>query len=51
MVSSLWLVADSVVKAQMGRDRIRAHENGLIRERRLRTLRERKRKSSEISAG
>ena len=50
-IKPLWLVADSVVKAQMGRDHIRAHENGLIREGRLRTLRERKRKSSEISAG
>ena len=50
-IKPLWLVADSVVKVQMGRDHIRAHENGLIREGRLRTLRERKRKSSEISAG
>lgn len=35
----LWLAADLVERARMGRVRIRSYENGLIRDRRLKTLR------------
>src|SRR5207248_2871373 len=42
----LWLAADLVERAQMGRIHIRSYENGLVRDRRLRTLRVGKRKFS-----
>jgi hypothetical protein len=35
----LWLAADLAERAQMGRVHIRNYENGLVRDRRLRTLR------------
>jgi hypothetical protein len=44
----LWLPADLVVKAQMGRVHIRRYETGLVRKRRVDTLRVRKRKLSEV---
>jgi hypothetical protein len=44
----LWLAADLVEGIQMGRVRIRSYENGLIRDRRLKTLRVGKRKFSEM---
>ena len=44
----LWLTADLVERVQMGRVHIRSYENGLIRDRRLKTLRVRKRKFSEM---
>jgi hypothetical protein len=44
----LWLAADLVEGAQMGRVCIRSYENGLIRDRRLKTLRVGKRKFSEM---
>jgi hypothetical protein len=44
----LWLAADLVEGTQMGRIRIRSYENGLIRDRRLKTLRVGKRKFSEM---
>jgi hypothetical protein len=44
----LWLAADSVERAQMGRVHIRSYENGLVREGRLRTLRAGKRKHSQM---
>jgi hypothetical protein len=44
----LWLAADLAERAQMGRVRIRSYENGLIRDRRLKTLRVGKRKFSEM---
>jgi hypothetical protein len=44
----LWLAADLAEGAQMGRVRIRSYENGLIRDRRLKTLRVGKRKFSEM---
>ena len=44
----LWLAADMAERAQMGRVHIRNYENGLVRDRRLRTLRVGKRKFSEM---
>jgi hypothetical protein len=44
----LWLVADLVEGTQMGRVRIRNYENGLIRDKRLKTLRVGKRKFLEM---
>jgi hypothetical protein len=44
----LWLAADLTERAQMGRVHIRSYENGLVRDRRLKTLRVGKRKFSEI---
>ena len=44
----LWLAADLVERARMGRVRIRSYENGLIRDRRLKTLRVGKRRFSEM---
>jgi hypothetical protein len=44
----LWLAAALAEGAQMGRVRIRSYENGLIRDRRLKTLRVGKRKFSEM---
>ena len=44
----LWLAADLAERAQMGRIHIRMYENGLVRDRRLKTLRVGKRKFSEI---
>jgi hypothetical protein len=44
----LWLAADLVERAQMGRVHIRSYENGLVRDRRLKTLRVGKRKLSEM---
>ena len=44
----LWLTADLVERVQMGRDHIRSYENGLVRDKRLQTLRARKRKRSEM---
>jgi hypothetical protein len=44
----IWLAAESVEAAQMGRVRIRDYENGLVRVGRLETLRERKRKFSQV---
>src|SRR2546423_4011004 len=44
----LWLPADLVVKAQMGRVHIRRYETGLVRKRRVDTLKVRKRKLSEV---
>jgi hypothetical protein len=44
----LWLSSDLVGKTQMGGVQIRSYENGLIRAGRLGTLRERKRKHSQM---
>jgi hypothetical protein len=44
----LWLAADLAERAQMGRVHIRSYENGLVRDRRLKTLRVRKRKLSDM---
>ena len=44
----LWLAADLVERAQMGRVHIRSYKNGLIQANRLGTLRERKRKLSQM---
>jgi hypothetical protein len=44
----LWLAADLVEKAKMGRVYIRNYKNGLIQANRLGTLRERKRKLSQM---
>ena len=44
----LWLAADLVEGTQMRRVRIRSYENGLIRDKRLKTLRVGKRKFSEM---
>jgi hypothetical protein len=44
----LWLAADLAERAQMGRIHIRRYENGLVRDRRLKTLRVGKRKFSEM---
>jgi hypothetical protein len=43
-----WLAADLVEKAKMGRVHIRNYKNGLIQVNRLGTLRERKRKLSQM---
>jgi hypothetical protein len=43
-----WLAADLPERAQMGRVHIRSYENGLVRDRRLKTLRVGKRKFSEM---
>jgi hypothetical protein len=45
----LWLAADLVEKAQMGRVHIRSYENGLVRAARLKTLRVGKLSRSERS--
>jgi len=47
-IEALWLAADLVEKAKMGRVHIRNYKNGLIQANRLGTLRERKRKLSQI---
>jgi hypothetical protein len=44
----LWLAADLAERAQMRRVHIRSYENGLVRDRRLKTLRVRKRKFLEM---
>jgi len=44
----LWLAADLAERARMGRVHIRSYENGLVRDRRLKTLRVGKRKFSEM---
>jgi hypothetical protein len=44
----LWWAAESAETAQMGHVRIRNYENGLVRLGRLKTLRERKRKFSQV---
>src|SRR5271156_4867075 len=44
----LWLAADLAERAQMGTAHIRSYENGLVRDRRLKTLRVGKRKFSEM---
>ena len=44
----LWLAADLAERAQMGDVHIRSYENGLVRDRRLKTLRVGKRKFSEM---
>jgi len=44
----LWLAAGLAERAQMGRVHIRSYENGLVRDRRLKTLRVGKRKFSEM---
>jgi|ERR1700728_1064908 hypothetical protein len=44
----LWLAADMAERAQIGRVHIRSYENGLVRDRRLKTLRVGKRKFSEM---
>jgi hypothetical protein len=44
----LWLAVDLVEKAKMGRVHIRNYKNGLIQANRLGTLRERKRKLSQM---
>jgi hypothetical protein len=44
----LWLAADLVEKAKIGRVHIRNYKNGLIQANRLGTLRERKRKLSQM---
>ena len=46
----LWMAADLVERAQMGHVHIRSYENGLIRVGRLKTLRVRKRKFSQMEA-
>jgi hypothetical protein len=43
-----WLVADLVEKAKMGRTHIQRYKNELIREERLGTLRDRKRKRAQM---
>jgi hypothetical protein len=48
--SSLWLTADLVAKAQTGHFHIQCYENELVRARRLGTLRQRKRKLSQMNA-
>jgi hypothetical protein len=47
-LESLWLAADLVEKAKMGRVHIRNYKNGLIQANSLGTLRERKRKLSQM---
>jgi hypothetical protein len=47
-LAPLWLAADLVEGGRMGRVRIRSYENGLVRDRRLKTLRVGKRKFSEM---
>jgi hypothetical protein len=49
-LAPLWLAADLVERAKMGRVHIRNYQNGLIQANRLGTLRERKRKLSQMSA-
>ena len=44
----LWLPAELVKEVPMGGVRVRSYENGLIRADRLRTLRDRKRKHSQM---
>jgi hypothetical protein len=44
----LWLAADLAERAQMGHVHIRSYKNGLIQANRLGTLRERKRKLSQM---
>jgi len=44
----LWLATDLAERAQIGRVHIRSYENGLVRDRRLKTLRVGKRKFSEM---
>jgi hypothetical protein len=44
----LWLAADLVKRVKMGRVHIRSYENGLVRAKRLQTLRLRKRMRSEM---
>jgi len=44
----LWLAAELVEKAEIGRVHIRSYKNGLIQANRLGTLRERKRKLSQM---
>jgi hypothetical protein len=44
----LWLAAELMEKAKMGRVQIRNYKNGLIRPNRLGTLRVRKRKLSQM---
>jgi hypothetical protein len=44
----LWLAANLVERAKMGRVHIRSYENGLVRNRRLKALRGGKRKLSEM---
>ena len=44
----LWLAADLVEKIQMGHVQVWSYENGLVRDRRLKTLRVGKRKFSEM---
>ena len=44
----LWLAADLAERAPMRRVHIRSYENGLVRDRRLKTLRVEKRKFSEM---
>ena len=47
-LETLWLAADLVERAQIGRVSIRSYENGLIPEGRFNTLRSRKRKLSQM---
>ena len=47
-LESLWLTADLAEKVKMGRVHIRSYENDLIQANRLGTLRERKRKLSQM---
>jgi hypothetical protein len=47
----LWLAADMAERPQMGRVHIRSYENGLVRDRRLKTLRVGKREFSEMLRG
>jgi hypothetical protein len=44
----LWLTADLAERARIGRAHIRSYENGVVRDRRLKTLRVGKRKFSEM---
>ena len=44
----LWLTTDLAERARMGRAHIRSYENGVVRDRRLKTLRVGKRKFSEM---
>jgi hypothetical protein len=46
----VWLAGQLVGKAQMGRDHIRTYEKGLIRARRVGTLRSGKRTLEEMEA-
>ena len=46
----MWFAADLAEKAQMGDFHIRAYKNGLVRARRLSTLRSRKRTLKEMEA-